>query len=335
MSVSRGCRGCLRAKASSWAVSSAPRSAASAISLAIEANGGLSATASASRSIVPVMTVSMLLKSCEMPPTSCPTASIFSDCRLRSSAASVWVRSRMKPLNNVPPCRRNAVTLNSTFISLPSRRSASICRRFPSSALSPVRRKRASPSRWRERWAGGTISSPRFRPIASSRDQPKTVCACAFQSTTVPLSSIWMKASSAVSMMPRAMRSLSRSAAVLSRASPAMRAKACANSPISPPASVGIAAGWSRANPSTARVICTSGRLSERASSTAKAIAPSTAVRPANRLASRIACAAAISPAYGMASITATRGPSSRAAAQAMPNSAPVRSRRTRGAVSA
>ena len=97
----------------------------------IAASCGSSATASASRSMVPVMTVSMLLKSCAMPPVSWPTASIFWDCRLRSSAAIVSVRSRMKPLNTVPPWRRSAVTLNSTLISLPSRRSASICRRLP------------------------------------------------------------------------------------------------------------------------------------------------------------------------------------------------------------
>ena len=47
MSVSRGCRGCLRAKARRWPVNSAPRSAASLISLAIAARCGLSATASA------------------------------------------------------------------------------------------------------------------------------------------------------------------------------------------------------------------------------------------------------------------------------------------------
>ena len=51
------------------------------------------------------MTVRILLKSCAMPPVSWPTASIFSACRIRSSAAILSVRSRMKPLNTKPSRR--------------------------------------------------------------------------------------------------------------------------------------------------------------------------------------------------------------------------------------
>jgi hypothetical protein len=51
-------------------------------------SGGLSATASARISIVPVMTVRMLLKSWAMPPVSWPIACIFWNWRTWLSAAS-------------------------------------------------------------------------------------------------------------------------------------------------------------------------------------------------------------------------------------------------------
>ena len=104
-SVSCGCSGCLRAKASRCWVRSAPRDAASSIILVMAASCGSSSTASARISIVPVITVRILLKSCAMPPVSWPTASIFSACRIRSSAAILSVRSRMKPLNTKPSRR--------------------------------------------------------------------------------------------------------------------------------------------------------------------------------------------------------------------------------------
>ncbi|MGY3356624.1 hypothetical protein ACVWZK_003287 [Bradyrhizobium sp. GM0.4] len=70
MSLSAGLSACLRAKDNRLDVSAAPRSAASLISLVMVASGGLSFTASARISIVPVITVSMLLNSCAMPPVS-------------------------------------------------------------------------------------------------------------------------------------------------------------------------------------------------------------------------------------------------------------------------
>ena len=48
--------------------------------------------------MVPMMTVSILLKSWATPPVNWPTASIFWACRICVSAAILSVRSRMKPL---------------------------------------------------------------------------------------------------------------------------------------------------------------------------------------------------------------------------------------------
>ena len=104
-SVSFGSSGCLRANASRCWVRSAPREAASSIIRVMAASCGSPLTASARISIVPVMTVRMLLKSCAMPPVSWPTASIFSACLIRSSAAILSVRSRMNPLNTKPSRR--------------------------------------------------------------------------------------------------------------------------------------------------------------------------------------------------------------------------------------
>ena len=88
----------------------------------------------------------------------------------------------MNPLNRYPLPRRSAVTLSSTLISRPSRRWASISKRLPRIALSPLLRKPARPRWYSARYLSGTIRSPRGRPIASSRDQPKIVSACGFQS---------------------------------------------------------------------------------------------------------------------------------------------------------
>ena len=98
MSISAGCSGCFLAKASRLDVSRAPRSAASLISFATAASCGLSLTPSARISIVPVITVSMLLNSCAMPPVSWPTASIFCAWINCSSARRFWLMSLMKLL---------------------------------------------------------------------------------------------------------------------------------------------------------------------------------------------------------------------------------------------
>ena len=68
--------------------------------------------------MVPVITVRILLKSWAIPPVSWPTASIFSACRIRSSAAILSVRSRKKMLNRKPSRRFSAVTLISARNSL-------------------------------------------------------------------------------------------------------------------------------------------------------------------------------------------------------------------------
>jgi hypothetical protein len=69
-------------------VRSAPHAAAALIGLVIWTRGGRSLTASPRISMVPVITVRMLLKSCAMPPVSWPTASIFWACRSWDSVAS-------------------------------------------------------------------------------------------------------------------------------------------------------------------------------------------------------------------------------------------------------
>ncbi len=92
-SVSSGRNGCFLAKASRFAVSCDARSAASLIILAIDASAGSCLTPSARISIVPVITVSMLLKSWAMPPVNCPTDSIFCAWNNCSSAARFAVMS--------------------------------------------------------------------------------------------------------------------------------------------------------------------------------------------------------------------------------------------------
>jgi hypothetical protein len=76
-----------------------------------------------------------------------------------------------------------------------------------------------------------------------------------------------------------------------------LRAKACARRPISPPAAVGIAVVWPRANPSTAWVIWTSGLVSDWANRTAKASAMRTAASPTSKPELRTAMAVAMSSA--------------------------------------
>ena len=58
---------------------------------------------------MPVITVSMLLNSCAMPPVSWPTASIFCAWISCSSAARFWVTSLTKLLMTVRPPRWSAV----------------------------------------------------------------------------------------------------------------------------------------------------------------------------------------------------------------------------------
>jgi hypothetical protein len=190
MSVSRGCSGCRRAKASKCWVRSAPRAAASSIILVIAASRGSFPTASARISIVPVMTVRMLLKSWAKPPVSWPTASIFSDCRMRSSAAILSERSRAKPLNSTPVRVRIAVTLSSARNSLPSRRRTRISRRRPRICSCPERRKRPNAA-FNSLWSSPTTTrSITSLPSASSRVQPNSFSACEFHMRIAPLSSI-------------------------------------------------------------------------------------------------------------------------------------------------
>ena len=75
-SSTRASSGCLRAKASMRWVSWTPRSAAASMDWHISASCGCRATALASTSFMPMMTVRMLLKSWATPPVSWPTASI-------------------------------------------------------------------------------------------------------------------------------------------------------------------------------------------------------------------------------------------------------------------
>ena len=94
-SMLRACSGCLRANASMRWVSCAPREAASSIACTIGASFGSLPTESVSSSVMPMMTVRMLLKSCATPPVSWPTASIFCDWRS-------WPSSMMRSLMSRP-----------------------------------------------------------------------------------------------------------------------------------------------------------------------------------------------------------------------------------------
>ena len=91
------------------------------------------------------------------------------------------------------------------------------------------------------------------------------------------------------------------SAAVLARDSAAICANAFASTPISWPPPAGSAIVSSRENPSTSLVICTSGRVSERATMMATTKAQKTATNPPIRLESRTADVAAINSEYGTA----------------------------------
>ena len=121
-----GSSGCLRENASSCWVSSAPR-----VGRLVDQprDGGelrLVPTRLGQDLDLPRITVSMLLKSCAMPPVSWPTASIFWACRMRSSATILSVRSRMKPLNTKPSRRRQHGGGKLERNAVPSRRIASI-----------------------------------------------------------------------------------------------------------------------------------------------------------------------------------------------------------------
>ena len=76
----RVCNSCLRPTARRRRVSCDPLSALFRISCASSACSGLSSTASCRISALPMITPSRLLKSCAIPPVSCPSAFIFSDC---------------------------------------------------------------------------------------------------------------------------------------------------------------------------------------------------------------------------------------------------------------
>ena len=78
--------GGVRLKARSWWVSRVARSAAFRISTTSARRGSLVSRSVRRNSVLAPITVSRLLKSCAMPPASCPTASIFCDCRSCSSA---------------------------------------------------------------------------------------------------------------------------------------------------------------------------------------------------------------------------------------------------------
>ena len=116
--------------------------------------------------------------------------------------------------------------------------------------------------------------------------------------STAALNSRSRSACCAKAVSVRRRSSISRlSAVVFSRTSATMRAKARASMPISPLAPIGIAIARPCANPSSAFVIAVSGRVSERASTPASAIAQATASAAAIRLERRTASTGAISSA--------------------------------------
>ncbi|MGY4467700.1 hypothetical protein ACVWWK_003409 [Bradyrhizobium sp. LB9.1b] len=80
---------------------------------------------------MPVITVSMLLNSCAMPPVSWPTASIFWAWISCSSAARFWVTSLTKLLMRVRPPSWSAVLDASIRISSPFRCSRVASNRMP------------------------------------------------------------------------------------------------------------------------------------------------------------------------------------------------------------
>ena len=84
-SMATGCKTCLRLKASSCRVRPAARSPAFLISSTLWRRGSWACNRLRTRSLYPLMAVSRLLKSCAMPPASCPMASSFCDCRSCSS----------------------------------------------------------------------------------------------------------------------------------------------------------------------------------------------------------------------------------------------------------
>ena len=134
----RACSGCLRAKASMRWVSCAPRAAASSIGLHDRRElPALPASSCDSISVMPMMTVRMLLKSCATPPVSWPTASIF--CAWRS-----WLSSMMRSLMSRPMkkyCRSGSdqipVQASGTSVAVPVDVAAFEIAREPAAARVP------------------------------------------------------------------------------------------------------------------------------------------------------------------------------------------------------
>ena len=81
------------------------------------------------------------------------------------------------------------VTTYSTRISVPSPRTAGISIRRPTSSARPGPTARSSLARWPLRSLGGTSTSPRPRPTASSRSRPNSLAAARLNSRITPLSS--------------------------------------------------------------------------------------------------------------------------------------------------
>ena len=114
-SIDLGCSTCRRLKASSWRVSVAARVAASRIWMMSSRRASLGSVPSSSSSTLQLIAVSRLLKSCAMPPASCPTASSFCDW-WSWTARSAWSETSL-----TVPTHRTAFPISSR-ITLPRSR---------------------------------------------------------------------------------------------------------------------------------------------------------------------------------------------------------------------
>ncbi len=149
-----------------------------------------------------MITVRRLLKSWATPPARRPTASIFCDCRNRSSSATRSVMSRI-PLEISVPCSvSSGLKLTSMGNSVPSLRRPCNC------ILTPISRTRGSllksmrcPGCFPRNRSGINISICRFS--SSSRWWPNNLSACALTRTIRPSLSTTTIASGAASSSPR------------------------------------------------------------------------------------------------------------------------------------
>ena len=107
--TSRGCMTCFRLYARSWRTSPAARCAARPISWISSRRGSAMPVSDSSSSVLPRIAVSRLLKSCAIPPASCPTASIFCACtELVLEALALGHVPEVRPADKAAARRRRA-----------------------------------------------------------------------------------------------------------------------------------------------------------------------------------------------------------------------------------